>query len=70
MDQLVPVDIINKEVEEGSPTLLGCKILKSNNKTETMMDSNEKEENIELMTPWLEMGSNDVNGTPTETSFA
>jgi len=44
MDQLVLVDIINSEVEEeGYPTWLGCKILDSDNKEKTMMNSDEEE---------------------------
>jgi hypothetical protein len=50
----VLADTINKEVEEGSPTLLGCKILKLDDKEETMADSNEGVEDIKLTTPRLE----------------
>jgi len=66
----MPANTINKEVEEGSPTLLDCKILKLDDKEKTMMNSNEEEKNIKSMTLKLEMGSNDVSGTPTKTSSA
>jgi len=67
MDQLMPADTINKEVEEGSPTLLGCEILKLDDKEKTMTNLDEEEENIESTTPRSKMGSNDVNA-PIETS--
>jgi len=74
----VAVYIISSKVEkEDSTTCLKGRMTKLDEEEEskvpkttypkdTIMDSKEEEENIELMTPRSKMGSNDVNNTPVE----
>jgi len=76
MDQLVAVNIISNKVEkEDSTTCLKgkmielddikeSKMLETTCPKDTIMDLREEEENIKMMTPRLETGSNDVNNTP------
>jgi len=72
----VAVNIISNKVEkEDSTTCLKgkmielddikeSKMLETTCPKDTIMDLREEEENIKMMTPRLETGSNDVNNTP------
>jgi V8-like Glu-specific endopeptidase len=81
MDQLVAVNIISSIINSGEKKdTTTCskgrmtelddeeesKVLEITYPKDTIMDSKEEEENIELMTSRLEIGSNDVNNTPTK----